>query len=458
MDMSSKNAPQSADADEKKRPSHAARVLGVGLVLTVVALPVLFSGGFEPWTSIPTTNPFAAPTGIRIVSGTPADPHGVQIDSPVLFRPGGQNQTRLDACPWATATLSIPNVLEVDLTSGAVVEGSVATALNGYCCFSENAYAPDGETLNFTGTAPGGLLMLIEVSPGGTVTTSRIDPSSTNDFTGDLEATRRGLLTLTSSTDDNTTVVYSNTYTEPVAWTEALTRTSDDVFQNRHPGLAVDPEAGDGYLVYPQGTDLILLKFDAEQGAVVWEAVGIVGLGPPPDAVFNYFQVVEDEGNVAVLAPRDNDTVIWFTDDAGGPNPPSFTRTITLQGAPSGDHQAFLLADRQVTFVRPDPDGTGIEIHYVDFSSSLTISNNVKIVEDNSITGAWHNTPPSYAVFLTDTGRSSSAEVFEIRPNAIYIVQGDPDSNVVRYGTVPLILFFDGFESAGTTFWNNSVP
>ena len=235
-------------------------MLGVGLVLTVVALPVLFSNnGFDPWTEISTISPFAVPTGIRIVLGTPADPHVVQIDSPVLFRPGGQNQTRLDHSPGVTASTTIPNVLELDLTSGAVVEGAVATALNGYCCFSEHAYAPDGETLNFTGTAPGGLLMFIEISPGGTVTTSRIDPSSTNDFTGDLEAMFNGLLTLTSSTDSNETVVYTNTYTDTGTWNEAVSRTSDDVFQNRHPGVAVDPEVGDCYLLYPQGTDLNLL-------------------------------------------------------------------------------------------------------------------------------------------------------------------------------------------------------
>jgi hypothetical protein len=253
-------------------------------------------------------------------------------------------------------------------------------------------------------------------------------------------------------------VVYANTYTAPLAWTEVVSRTSDDVFQNRHPGLAVDSEAGDGYLLYPQGTDLNLLKFDVEQGSVVWELPNIVTLGPPPDATFNYFQVVEDDGSVAVLAPRDNDTVIWFADDAGGPSPPTSIRIHTINGAPPGDHQAFLLDGRQITYVHPDPDGVGTEIHYVDFSSSMTAPHNVKIVEDNSITGAWHNTAPSYAVFLTETMNPSSAEVFQIKPNAIYLVQGDPVSNVVRYGTVPLILFFDGFESAGTIFWDNSVP
>lgn len=432
-----------ANASASRRRTHRGQLLGVGLVLGLAVAPLVFSNGFDVWTTIPTTAPFAATPGFRLVPG------GAQIVTPIGFSSSG-NKFRIDA----TSTLTETVPFSLDLTGASVTGGGVAAALNGYCCFSEYAQAPDGSTLNFTGTAPGGLLEHITITPGGVVSTTRIDPTSTNDFTGDAEATRCGLMTLTSSIDSGQTVVYTNTYTNTTGWTPIVARNSDTTSASRHPGLAVDPDTCDGYLLYPSGTNLNLEKFD-KNGNSLWQLTGIVTLGAAPDATFNYFQIVEDNGNLAVLAPRDSDTIIWFTNDAGGSSPPSATETITNTGVPPGDHQAFTLDGRVATLVWPDPDGTGTETRIYLFNDNLAIPPNQMIMEDNSVEGTWHNTVPNYSVVLANAS-PASAQVFDANLSETFIVQGDASN--VRYGSVITPLFFDGFESGDTSFWNNAVP
>lgn len=453
------NPPSASDIKTKEnRRVRAERVLGVVLVLFVVALPVLFSQGFNPWTEISTPSPWAGTTGYIHAIGTPVPDGGdVIVGTVSLYASGGQNRARLDqSSPLPVATHG-PGPIVIDYSGGSVNAGPTAPSLNGWCCFSEHAYSPDGQSLIFTGTAPGGLLHEIVFNPNGTVTTTRIDPTSNNDFTGDSEVTRTRFVTLTNSTDDHTTVVHSRPISNPVGWTQVYTQTTDTVFQNRHPGLAVDPFSEDFYLAYTNGTALNLVKYGLDQGQVLWELNNIVTLGSPPDAVFNHFQVVESEGHVAVLAPGDNHTSLWFAEDAGGVVPPSFTQTITttFPGPPPGDHQAFALDGRMATVVRPAPDGTGTEIQHLNINPDPSVPPNVRIEEDDTIRGTWHNTVPSHAIF-EDPREVLANQVYLMKGTEIFIVQGDQATGNIRYGTVTKYLHFDGFESGGTSFWVDS--
>lgn len=443
----------SGEGSRNSRPI-ATRVLGVSLVLAVVALPVLYSDGFDQWVETPLENTYIASVGWGMGTGL----HHLVLAMGTLYSPGGPNQTRLDHSSPMTVTFDHGGVLAVDLTNGYVNPGDLLPDLSGYCCYSDDGFVVHNGTIFYTGTAPGGVLEFIEIDPADNVTTTRIDPTSTNDFTAETEATLTGLLTLTSSTDSNQTVIYGTTFTDTHDWNLLTWRTSDDVFQNRHPGLTVNPVLGDGFLLYALGTDANLLKFDPDNGNTIWEVFDIVDLGPPPDSVFNYFQVVEDDGNVALRVPRNNDTVIVFIDDAGGSGPPVEVQYHTIAGSPPGDRQAFQLNNRIVTSVHPASAGTGTEIRHVYFSPDPTVPPNVITWEDNTVTGAWHNTAPGYAVFLTDPGNPDSAVVYDIKPNRMFIVQGDPDADVVRYGTVEVPISFDGFESDSLKFWSISSP
>lgn len=440
------------------RPN-ATRVLGVLLVLAVVALPVLFSHrwdplAFDPWNNpIITIDPYAAPVGIYDHSY-----RHLGYVTALLFGPPGPNETRVDRSDAIPATAEPNGTLAVDLTDGNINPGPLLPDLSGYCCFSEAAFAPDGQTISFAGTAPGGWLELIEVSPTNNVTTTRIDPTSNNDYTADLEVTPTGLVTLTSSTNTNETLVLGNTFTAPTVWIRLTSRTSNTVYDNDHPALAVNPVSEEGFLFYTEGTDANLLKFDVVTGNTIWEFFDIVDVGSGPAGVFRYFQAVEDDGNVALFAPRTTDTMIVFIEDTGGPALPTDVQYHTVSGVPPGDHQILQLDNRTVTAVYPDQDGTGTEVRHVVFNPDPTVPPNVWTYEDNTVTGAWHNTAPGYAVFLTDTANPRSAVVYDLKPNRLFVVQGDPDTDVVRYGTYEVPIMYDSFESNSTKFWSNSNP
>lgn len=440
--------------DAQGRNVHPSRVLGTIFVVVVVVLPVLFSQGFEQWTSIPTTSPFAAATGYRIVTLPTNGGPLVELDSIALHSNRAQNLGRVDQSNVLPAVQPTPGVISLDLQNGTMVPGATPAALNSTCCYSENTFSPDGETVHWTGTEGNGWSTYFVMEANGTVNKLRIDITSVNDWTGDIEAILSGFVNLTSSTDSNETVVYANTFTDTGTWNEQVSRTSDDVFQNRHPGLAVDAEAMDLYLAYTYNTGLNLLKYDVNGGQVLWELFNIVPLGVPPDTTFNYFQVVEDNGHVAVLAPRNNDTVIWYAEDAGGVSPPTATQAFTMTLAPPGDHQGFTINDRMATLVRPDPDLSGTEIRYVLFNPDPAIPPNEFVIVDDTYTGTWYNLGPNYSVRLENPNDPSSAVVWDISGNEIYVATGNAITDTMNYGTVPRPVFFDGFESNGTYFWN----
>jgi hypothetical protein len=436
------------------RTIHPARVMGVVFVVAVVVLPVLFSQGFDQWTSIPTNSPFAATLGYRIV-GLPADgDQVVMIDSMALHSNGSVNVTRVDESNGLPAVQPTPGVVRVDLSDGTMIPGPIPPALDSMCCFSNHAFSPDGESIHWTGTEGQGWLMQIEYAPDGSVIKTRIDPTSIFDYTAYMQALLRGWVTFTSSTDSNETVVYANTYTATSSWNRLVSRPSDDVFTNRHSGSTTDPEANDVFVVYPLGTSLNLLKYGVDEDQVLWELFDIVTLGTPPDDTFNYYQVVHDEGHVAVMAPRDNDTVLWYADDAGGLSAPTATQYITYQGTPTGDHQGLAMYGRQVTTIRPNPGGPGAEIRYVIFNADPSVPANQHVVYDEDLTGGWFNVLPNYTVQLINPADPASAAVFDVSGDELFVAVGNTFSDTMDYGTVPRPIYFDGFESNGIYFWN----
>jgi hypothetical protein len=444
---------ESANGRGEQPRSHRERVLGMVVIVMIAVLPVLFSEGFNQWTSIPTNSPFAAATGYRIVS-LPSDGDPIlEIDSVALHNERAMNVARHDhsnPLPFAEPT---PGLIKVDLSMATMMTDTNLPDCDGTCCYSEFTFSPNGVDIWFTGTDGAGRATFFEVAPNGTVSLTQIDPAP-NNLSGDAEATTTGLLTLTSSTNTDETLVFANTFSAPQDWNPLLSRSSDDVFQGRHPGVAVDPEANDLFLVYPQGPSLNLLKYDVDGGQVIWEIFNIVTLGSPPDATFNYFQAVEDDGHLAVLAPQDTQTSIWFAEDAGGVSPPTATQVHVIPGPPPGDHQGFTLDGRLATLVRPDPDGTGTVIHQLLFNPDPSVPPNLKAFEDNTVTGSFYNMLPNYTVQLLNPADPSSAVVYDMNPNENYLAVGNVLTDTIEYGTVPQFIHFDGFESGGVFFWN----
>jgi hypothetical protein len=446
----------SAEGGDHSSRAKVAQILGVVIVLMVVALPVLFSDGDHPWNTIQTTMPFAGPVAVMILTDTaPPSWNGTYVFNPVvLHRPGAANETRIDYSSPITVTHSPGSPVTLDLTDGFVNQGAVVTGLNGHCCFPEYVFSLDGQTISTTTTGPGGILYFAEIPPSGAANLIRVDPTSSNDFTGDLLPLSGSWVTLTSSTDTDRTVVYSAPITVTTDWNPVTSRTSDTVFGNRHPALAGDQSTGDAYLLYSLGQVLNLLKFDPVTGNTKWEATGIVALDPPPDPVFNYFQLEVVDGRLAGMVPRDTDTVVFFTDDLGGPNPPSAVQYITFTGDPPGDHHAMRLDGQRLDIVRTDRDGTGTEIFHIQFPVDPTVPPNLRILEDNTLTGAFHNTIPTDQPFDMNRENTEAVEYRRLKPNMMFVVQGDPDTNQIRYFTVDVPIHFDGFESGTTAFWS----
>ena len=456
MLMKRDTAGVSAQRGDHGSRAMAAQVFGVVIVVMVVALPVLFSDGVHPWNTNPTTTPFAAPIAVVPVTDTlpPSWTGAYQLKSVVLHRPGAANQIRIDASGPVTVTHTPGNPVTLDLRDGFVDAGALVAGLDGHCCIPEYVYSADGETISMTSTGPGGILYFAEIPPIGPANLTRIDPTSTNDYTGDLIATAGSWLTLTSSADTDETVVYSAPFTDTTDWNEVTFRSSDTVFANRHPALAGDPSTGDAYLLYSFNQSLNLLKFDSLTGSTRWEATGLVPLDPPPDPVFNYYQLEAGNGRLAGMVPRDTDTVVFFTDDLGGPTPPSAVQFITFTGDPPGDHHAMRLDDQRLDIVRTDRDGTGTEIFHIEFPTDPSVPPNVKVFEDNTFTAAFHNTIPTDVPFETSRESPEAVEYRQLKPNMMFVVQGDPGTNQVRYIAIDVPIHFDGFESGTTAFWH----
>lgn len=433
-----------------------AQIFGVVIVVMVVALPVLFSDGVYPWNSIPTTMPFAAPIAVVPLTDTlpPSWTGAYELKPLVLHRPGAANQIRIDVSQPVTVTHTPGNPVEFDLTDGFVNPGALVTGLNGHCCIPEYVYSADGETISMTSTGPGGILYFAEIPPSGPVNLTRIDPTSTNDYTGDLAAIGGSWVTLTSSADTDQTVVYSAPITDTTNWNQVTSRTSDTVFDNRHPALAGDQSTGDAYLLYSLNQNLNLLKFDPMTGNTKWEAVGIVALDPPPDPVFNYYPLEAGDGRLAGVVPRDTDTVVFFTDDLGGLTPPSAVHYITITGDPPGDHHAMRLDGQRLDIVRADRDGTGTEIFHFEFPTDPSVPPNARVVEDNTFTSVFSNTIPTDVPFDISRENPEAVEYRQLKPNVMFVAQGDPDTNQIRYIAVEVPLHFDGFESGTTAFWH----
>lgn len=445
----------SAKRGDQGSRAKVAQIIGVVIVVMVVALPVLFSDGVHPWNSNPTTMPFAAPVAVLPLTDTlPPSWTGAVVFKPVvLHRPGAANQIRIDASGPVTVTHRPGELVTLDLTDGFINPGALVTGLDGHCCIPEYVYSPDGEKISMTSTGPGGVLYFTEIPPSGPANLTRVDPTSTNDWTGDLMAMFNSWLTLTSSADTDQTVVYTAPFTDTTDWNEVTSRSSDTVFDNRHPALAGDQSTGDAYLLYSLNQNLNLLKFDPVTGSTKWEATGIVPLDPPPDPVFNYYELEVVNGRLAGMVPRDTDTVVFFTDDLGGPSPPSAVNYFTVTGDPPGDHHAMRLDGQRLDIVRADRDGTGTEIFHLEFPTDPSVPPNVRVVEDNTFTSAFSNTIPTDVPFDMSRENPEAVEYRQLKPNMMFVAQGDPGTNQVRYVTIDVPIHFDGFESGTTAFW-----
>lgn len=456
MDFSLKTNPSMTDARNRPSKSSVMRVLGVGAVLSVTAIPVLFSDGVRPWNTNPAVSPFAAPVAVVTITDTlPAGgAANFTLEPLVLYNPSGSNRTRVDFSDTLTGTIPFSGPAQIDLSNGFVNQGTDVLALNGHCCLPENVFSPDGINIVTTSTGPGGILWWAEIDPSGVANLTRIDASATNQWTGIVEPVSGGWLAATSWVATNQTAVYTAPITNTSSWSPLLTVPSNTVSANQHPDMATDYESGSAYLLYPQGQSLKLRKFDPTNGSTVWEATEIVALDPAPNNSFDYYQIDVDGGKGVGLAPRDNDLIVFFTDQLDGPIPPSAVQFLTVTGDPPGDHHALWLDGYNSGFVEPDPDGIGTIIHHIQWNADPSVPPNLMEIEDNSFTSAWSNTPSTYLPIVIQRDQLDAVDVRSIRPNMVFVVQGDPVTNQVRYGVIDVPIHFDGFESGTTAFWN----
>jgi len=112
------------------------------------------------------------------------------------------------------------------------------------------------------------------------------------------------------------------------------------------------------------------------------------------------------------------------------------------------------LDDQRLDIVRTDRDGTGTEIFHIEFPTDPSVPPNVKVTEDNTFTATFHNTIPTDVPFDTSRESPEAVEYRQLKPNMMFVVQGDPGTNQVRYIAIDVPIHFDGFESGTTAFWH----
>jgi len=112
------------------RRSRLARILGMGLVLLMMVLPVVFSRQFEEWGAISVNGPYSATAGVELLPGEQA-----QIHITALWNNGGQNRSTHWQTSGITTTMHLTNSLELQWEGGATVGmGDVLEELAGWCC------------------------------------------------------------------------------------------------------------------------------------------------------------------------------------------------------------------------------------------------------------------------------------------------------------------------------------
>jgi hypothetical protein len=327
------------------------------------------------------------------------------------------------------------------------------------CCAAPHALCQgDGScTTAFTGSDGRFREFVIE---NATASSTIVEKGAQNQISAVIDAYLGGIVVGTADTVAATNEIYVKP-TGATNYTLVANPPCDSPFLNLHWASVTDPL--DDWLLTGcrTGSTVTVRQFQLPGGTTSWTVVAPTTV-PPPDA-FRYLNLdhcgevtLPDQTTgdvVAYTIPRNNDMVITLTGPVGGPDAPDFSTTTVISGT-ANDYYGLDCREEQVVIARLHPDGAGMQFVYLDFDD-LSGSVNLMSRTEPDPSPAFVNFAPDYAFTVTNDATPVAAYVdFPYLP---LVMKGGGLGGTTDYAAVPRVVFFDGFESGDTRFWDNVV-
>jgi hypothetical protein len=449
----------------------AARIGGLGLLLGIVVLPLFaLNVSLFFWDSVP-INGFAASTGWLIVdlSGTEVIPTNITLVSIVGHNTTGTNQYQLHQSSNLPVGLTLTDTIEtLPLTFQPTVSTSISLPLadNG-CCAAPNAVANDDDSVSTAFTGGDGKFRILRTD-GTTTTSTPIDPAANGQLSAALQAVGgtlgAALVAATSDTINQTLDGYL-LIDGSTSWTQVFEPPCTPPTQNYHFAITANPTDDWVATVCREGLTIFVRQNQLPAGTEQW-SVNLGTLQQAPNA-FRYQGAAYCGGDtefadqstgqaIAYAIPRNNDMVVGMLGPVGTAATPTRMVDTILPGT-ANDYYGFFCEGNIVTIVRQDIDGSGMRFDYVNFND-LNGSVSKLFDVDDSVTPVWANVAPTFATRNSDVDPD---ERFNMKLNYLPVIFKTSGSlrgvDQVVYGSVPAMLFFDGFESGDTSSWDNAV-
>jgi hypothetical protein len=436
------------------------RIGGLCLLLLVVGLPVLSNdfGQLEVWDTEPVAG-FAVSTGWRLVG--PIGDGRVRIDFTgiVGHNTTGTNQYQFHESTNFTATPVISNSLVEPFDNPPTITSSANIPVGaGGCCAAPHSVCHGDGSCTTTFRGSDGRFRELRIQDAS-ATSIIVDPSATNQLSATIDRYLDGLVVGTADTAAGTNEIYvkpdgASSYT-PIAAPPC-----DSPLTNLHWAAVADPL--DDWLITGcrNGGNITIRQIALPSGAINWFEV--VTTVPAPDA-FRYLQLDhcgqvsfpdQTTGDaIAFAVPRNTDTVVGMMGPIGNPGAPGFSSSRVITGT-TNDYFGLDCDNDLLTLVRQGPGGTGTQLVYVDFDD-LSGQTNLLSATDDARTPDWINTAPDYAGTITNQTQPEPSYIDA--PYLPIVLRTGGLGGQVVYGSVPRVLFFDGFESGDTSFWDATV-
>lgn len=443
-------------------------VFVVGSILALVYFPTTLTGdqggrSYDRSTVLATPTPVATTEwGQANVPGsfgvTPAldvtgiSPSGTAELHVLVGRNTGTNNTyQVHSCGPIPAQLGPGGELRVIVPeSNTCTQGSDITALNGYCCASQNGYGVDDfvralaepsdttiRELSIPDTPPY-QPTTVAVAPGGHV-------SSTMEFVANL---------FLGSTYNNGTGRVE-LYTRPPggSWSQLSTVPCAGPFAGDHWGVTGSPDGEHAFTICRNGPVVSVTQTDTSTGVNNWTYP--LDTVPSPPSGFYYYQCCHTgpirfpDGStgdaLACSTPSDDIIRGSIVGKVGELTPPTIIQSTTFPGAVP-DRQAFTCEGPMVFHHGAHPDGTGVRTIAMN-CASLTGPCSSMVWEDTSRSPQFASFIPPYAFY-----QATPLPVIEDR---MIVVEGG--NGTVGYYTLNLPMSFFDNEDGTLDQWHGVV-
>jgi hypothetical protein len=436
------------------------RVAGLAALLAVVGLPLFSDLEFLGWDGVPVDG-FAATTAYRRTGQGPVT-QTFSLYSLVGHNEGAGNQYQVhDSSPLqATYVVTYTTLRPIDGANPPTITNSVDLApAAGGCCAAPHAVCNEDGTCITAFTGSDGRFR--ELTAQGNSATSAIIEANAR-LSATLEPWIDGIVATTSDVAGGTIDLYQKPF-GGTSYTPAGDVVCDPPTTNMHWATVASPVDDWTLVACRNGGPINLTQVALPAGA---NQRSIPTTSAPAPTAFRYLQL-DFCGNdtqfpnqsfgpgIALVVPRNTDTVVMLLGEVGNAAAPQFVGSTVVSGT-ANDYFGMTCDANLVTVLRADPDGTGLQTVYIDFGD-LSGAPNLLTHTDDSVTPGWLNTAPDHAVAITNTGAESYQIDSSYRPIVFKTGGSLNGTGQVAYGSIPTMLFFDGFESGDTRFWDTAV-